>query len=610
MKAEFEKLAAAGKISAGDVGVLVAMATEGFCRHRAWGVGRITTVDTVLGRLSVDFKGRPGHPVAIGFAASMLVPISKDHIEARKETDLGALRQMAALHHLDVIKLILDSYGPEATPERVQAVLVPDVIQEDYKKWWEVARREMRKDGRYHFTPKKNDPILFEPEDHSAQRRLLEEFRTARGLKARLVEAQEIAKDIGNLEDRAAVVGEISETLQSDIQSHARTQPALALEGVFVRDDLRAAAGLSAVPGELGEALVWGLEPMLADVLAALPAAKQARALESYRAHTANWAGDLLGILNRVSARLCHACAQILADQGQIEPLRHTLVSLINQHQASGELLLWLARERSDTFTELLGPDLLRAIVHSIDRDSERKANKLRDYLVDDPDIIEVLTQSADIEVVRDLTRAIQLSPSIEAMDKRSLLGKLVKCHPALQSFIAGDQTRQDQALVVSWESLERRKTEYEELVKQKIPANSHEIAIARSYGDLRENHEFKAAKEMQKFLMGRKNELELELDRARGTDFSGVSPDRVGVGTRVTVRDLESGGNETYTILGAWDGDPDRHVISYLTPIGKALLQHVQGEEVEWELGGKTHRYRIESITVARGEPAGALPG
>ena len=54
MKEEFTKLAEAGKIKLGDVDTLVTMATEGFCRHRSWGVGRITTVDTVLGKLTVD----------------------------------------------------------------------------------------------------------------------------------------------------------------------------------------------------------------------------------------------------------------------------------------------------------------------------------------------------------------------------------------------------------------------------------------------------------------------------------------------------------------------------------------------------------------------------
>src|SRR5437899_6807154 len=74
--------------------------------------------------------------------------------------------------------------------------------------------------------------------------------------------------------------------------------------------------------------------------------------------------------------------------------------------------------------------------------------------------------------------------------------------------------------LIVSWSSLEKRKGEYEDLVKVKIPENSKEIALARSYGDLSENFEFKAAKQMQSVLMRRKAELDQMLHNARGTSL------------------------------------------------------------------------------------------
>jgi transcription elongation factor GreA len=185
-------------------------------------------------------------------------------------------------------------------------------------------------------------------------------------------------------------------------------------------------------------------------------------------------------------------------------------------------------------------------------------------------------------------------------MDKRSLLARIVKSYPAVQTLISGEQTKQDTSLVVSWESLERRNAEYRELVDKKIPANSKEIAIARSYGDLRENHEYKAAKEMQKILMRRKVELESQLVRARGTDFANAKTDVVGLGTRVKVTDLAANHADTFTILGAWDSDPDKGIVSYLTPLAQALLNKKSGEEVEFEMDGVKKRYRIDSIEAA----------
>jgi transcription elongation GreA/GreB family factor len=199
--------------------------------------------------------------------------------------------------------------------------------------------------------------------------------------------------------------------------------------------------------------------------------------------------------------------------------------------------------------------------------------------------------------VVRDLVRALQFSPSFDDMDKRSLLGRIVKIFPSIQPLISGEQTKQDAALLVSWESLERRKIEYTELVQKKIPANSREIAIARSYGDLRENHEYKAAKETHRLLMLRKHELESQLARARGITYADARTDAVNIGTTVTVTDLGSQQTERFSVLGAWDFDADRALISYLSPMGQSLLNHKTGDVADFEVEGGRKRYRIDAI-------------
>src|SRR5437667_8445583 len=231
------------------------------------------------------------------------------------------------------------------------------------------------------------------------------------------------------------------------------------------------------------------------------------------------------------------------------------------------------------------------------DQFHERRSNRLRDFILDDQELLVELIGSADLEVIKDLTSALQLSPSFDDMAKRSLLARIVKSYPAIQSLISGEQSQKESHLVVSWESLERRKNEYHELVEKKIPANSKEIALARSYGDLRENHEYKSAKEMQKLLMRRKGELESQLVRARGTDFSVASTEAVSIGTRVKVTEMGTRHAETFTILGAWDSEPEKGIVTYLTPIAQTLLNRRVGEEVEFELAGAKKHFRIEAI-------------
>ena len=152
--------------------------------------------------------------------------------------------------------------------------------------------------------------------------------------------------------------------------------------------------------------------------------------------------------------------------------------------------------------------------------------------------------------------------------------------------------------------------------MQKAIPANSKEIAVARSYGDLRENHEYKAAKEMQKILMRRKGELEVPI-RPRPRQRFCQSPHRCrqhrhdgrrdGSGAATTPRN--------FTIWAPGTPIPTKGIISYLTPVGQALLNPKPGEEVEVPVEGGKRRYRIDGITavkvteapvaVAAGEPA-----
>ncbi len=607
MREEFDKLAAAGKIDRNHIEALVLLTQSGYCTHRSWGFGKIKTVDTVFARFTIDFQTKAGHAMDLGFAAESLKSIPADHIMAKKASDLEGLRQMAALHHLDLIKLVVLSFGGRATVDQIQQVLVPDVISEDWKKWWEAAKREIKKDGHFTVPTKKSEPILYQEEEIALPDRLLEEFKAAKGLKARTACASEALKNFPDLADKAAVANEIIAALNTDIATHQRTQPSVALEGVFIRDEIRLAADLPSTGGEITANSVWGQDLRVGPVIEQMPAVKHRRALQSYKeSNPVLWHEALQVTLNTVPAKLAGEIATLLIQEGKLDFLKDTLTKLISHHTASSELLLWLAKERSDSFADILGPEVFRAMLSAMERDqfNEKKSNRLRDFILDDQQLLVELIGSADFEVIKDLTRALQLSPCFDDMDKRSLLARIVKSYPAVQTLISGE-TKQDTSLVVSWESLEKRKNEYVELVQKKVPANSKEIAIARSYGDLRENHEYKAAKEMQKILMRRKVELEAQLVRARGTDFANAKNDAVGMGTRVQVTDLNANQAETFTILGAWDSDPDKGVVSYLTPLAQALLTKKTGEEVEFDMDGTKKRYRIDQIEVC--QPANA---
>ena len=109
----------------------------------------------------------------------------------------------------------------------------------------------------------------------------------------------------------------------------------------------------------------------------------------------------------------------------------------------------------------------------------------------------------------------------------------------------------------------------------------------------------------MQKVLTRRKDELETQLQNARGTDFSNARTDIVSIGTIVRTTNSASGQKETFTILGAWDSDPDKGVVSYLTPVAQGLLNQKVGDEVDFEVHGAKHRHRDQHPSTFKAAPA-----
>jgi transcription elongation factor GreA len=569
--------------------------------HRTWGLGKITTVDTVLLRFLIDFPDKPEHSMDLGFAAKSLTPLAKDHVLVKVATDLQGLQEMAAVNHIDLIKLVLKSYGGSATVAQIQDALVPDVIGDDWRKWWEAVRKEIKKDGHFRVPVKKSEPIEYNEEVVSLQARLLGDMQLARGLKAKLAVAMEILKSQDDLENVTEAYQLAMGLLDHELPNYLKNQPELVLDAIFARNDMRKALRIEANGEQIEDQAVWDLVNDLPAFMEALPATRNKLALASYKHHhPESWEADFTDLLNQSQMKLAGDIVQLFNDAGKADEIKETLTRLVNQHQASSELMLWLGKSRSDTYADILGPEVFRAMITAMERDqfNEKRTSRLNDFIMGDMDLLPELIETADLEVVKDLTRALQFSSCFDDMDKRSLLGRIVKIYPAIQALISGEATTsEDRGLLVSWDSLLRRRSEYTELVQKKIPENSKEIAVARSYGDLRENHEYKAAKEMQKILMKRKAELEMDLTRARGTDFAEVNTSSVNPGTRVRVKELSQQKDEIYTILGAWDSDPESGIISYLSPFAKNLISKSVGDTFEMTQDHEVRKYLIESI-------------
>ena len=435
---------------------------------------------------------------------------------------------------------------------------------------------------------------------------LIASFNQARQPKEQIATLEQIIKFHQQFKEPEKQLQPIVATIENATARNQKLHPELAFEWILGRDDL-----LERVPQlrttHIGLTLVKLIsdeESRLISILPKLPAAKEKRILQALPAALGErWSTRALRLMQATHGRMVAQIPHVFSGAGRHEELRTALERSVRQHSATSEMLVWLCNERRE-WRELITPELLAAILSAVERDQSKtgaRGSKLQRLLIEDRQLLPDIFAGSDIAIARDSVRRLQLSPLFDELTKRSLLARIVKLYPELESMITGAQPVEKAVpLIVSWSSLEKRRAEHEELVKKKIPENSKEIALARSYGDLSENFEFKAAKQMQAVLMRRKAELEQALHNARGTAFENPDTSRVSIGTIVTLRDSDSGKEEAYTILGAWDGDPERNIISYQTAIGQALLGHKSGEVVTLNTEHATANFEIVSIEPA----------
>jgi transcription elongation factor GreA len=145
-----------------------------------------------------------------------------------------------------------------------------------------------------------------------------------------------------------------------------------------------------------------------------------------------------------------------------------------------------------------------------------------------------------------------------------------------------------------------RREKELKQIRDVEVPRNAEDLGRAAQFGDISENAEYSAALERQEHLMRRMRELKDDLDKARILDPEQVTTEKVVVGTRVKLQNLTKGGEETYALLGPWDTDLERGVISYLSPVGRGLLGKGKGTRAEIVLPEGAVAYEIMDIEAA----------
>lgn len=609
MNEEVQKLVAAGKLSVTEGKKLSLLEPGVFCLHKSWGVGKIASWDLLGDRVIIDFEGKAGHPLKLSFAVTSLDIIPADHFMSRRLSDLEGMKKIAREEPTKLVEMALQSSGGKMSLDELDAMVKGRIVGDgEYKKWWDGAKKALKPVRNIVVPSKRTEPLILRESEAAAGDGMVETFMKAKDLKARVAALKMIAADIDLFADKAQALAPVFQDLTGVVRMGARYQLKEALQLVLTRDELMENAGLGEAPaGSVKVAeLVGQFRDQLTDAVSGLAGGLLGRVYRAFPEAFPDegWVDQCLLHLARTGGRAVGEIAAVLHEKDRAGVLEEFLRTAVRNRKATSDLLIWICKERKAHAAGVFSLDLGNAIMDAMHADhlegGPKRTGRLQDAFSDDPDLIGEMVADAEEQDVRLFAKRILGFSGLDELSRRSLMAKIIKQRAALQDMVdekAG--AREDNTLIVSWESLERKKKELEEIMNVKIPQNKKDIEIAREYGDLRENFEYKSAKQQQAVLQRMQGEAQRDIERAQGTDFSNVPTDSVGIGTIVHLEDVPSGDKETFTILGAWDGDVDKGIISYLSEAAKALIGHSAGEEVDLpsDSAGVKRKVRIVSI-------------
>lgn len=558
------------------------------CLHRTWGFGTVRKSDSLYKKIEIDFRGRPGHGLAMKVAAETLEVLDDGHLLSRVHREREAIQALVEAAPVEVVRAALSSFGPLTIGALQEKLVQFGVVPEgDWKRFWDSARKALKADPKVEFPAKRTDPLRLLDRASGYDEAWFDKLANERDLKTILDRARELAENPAGL---AAILPAHKQILANRMTFVLRgatvRQPGLKLMAAMLASRL----GLEGPDCDWPSVLLDFLrDGAIAGLLHDLPARELKPALEFLWAqNSAATREALLGQLKHLHFAALQETMDLLLRQGAGEACRQIFAEACATHLIREEMLLWVLRtpERREAWDLPAPPVLAPLVVEELEQDymgDRLKTQKLLREKFEESDWLRCVFDGMTPGRQKDFFKRLNLSPAWPGLDRQVLQAKILKLYPHLQCVITGEA---DAAFVASYGAVTSHRTyrerqeQLEKLINVDIPANSKEIAVARSYGDLSENFEYKAAKDMQRVLMARRADLETMMAKVRPTDFSEAPKGVAGIGSTVTL-EYPGGRVEHFHILGEWDQQPEKHIISSNTRMAKALAGKKPGEKV-----------------------------
>jgi transcription elongation factor GreA len=577
--------------------------------HRTWGVGRIAGVrgDEIV----IDFAKKRGHSMSLKMAVNALQTLSKNHIWVLK-----AVREKEKLHdrikndYTWALKTVIKSFGNSCDIKRIKAELVPSILSVgEWTAWSTKARDVLKSDPSFGVSPENIDIYTVRERPISIEEKLYNEFKAERNFFDRVQTLRNfIAQKDSELDSEYFT--EMFAYFSGYLRSWNQVTEQVLASYLLVKD-------LASRYPHLGTGLQLNFLELfdgIEDVPALFLNFRDNKLKEEFLHHiklfVPGWADIYVKLFPYA---LNNTIILNLEKEGYEDKLIAMTAYCFENFREYREAVVWLFKNSGEeTWYKKTGISFekqLITLIHILDltyREIEnhretsenRKINKQVYTILFKDGILASFIDKADGDTIIRVYTLIEDVKDLDPADKIKLKSRIQDKYPNFKFFGDTEKTVITRGLMVTVAMYEEKQRQLAHIMDVEVPANSKEIAFALSLGDLRENAEYKAAKEKQEILNSTVAKLKDEIERAQLFDPATINTGRVSFGTKVTLINDADGKKEEYTILGPWESDPENRIISYLSPFGGTILNKTVGEQFDFAINDERVSYSVKKIT------------
>lgn len=554
-----------------------------------WGVGEIVDVSLVREQLTLEFDYVPGKKeLSFATAFKTLVPIPDDHFLALRFGAPDLLEKKAKEDAVEIIRMLLRDLGPKTAAEIKDELCDLVIPAAEWTRWWQNTRSKIKKDTMIATPEGISEPFRLRKNELSHEERLQRVMENKPDANTLIQMVYTFLRDfpetLKNSDFKATLLAKMTEML-----SYKEISPAQELQIHFFLQDLN---NTKESP-EINELIKRfdSIEKII-DSIEILSFKK--RVLVEARKVRSEWQESFLDLLFKVGqAPLRDYILSELTTAKADAELKQKFQDLYTHPSKYPEAFMWyfqkLQSQKTIPFSDKQGKirffEGLLILLSAVENNPEQREMVKKIHALLSADrfaIVRQMMASGSVEDAKEFILLASKSHSLSDHDQKIFQSLAEVAHPSIAKSKKKQGSAPSQEETTIWTTHEgylKLQHRIQQVATVETVENAKEIEIARAHGDLRENAEFKAALEKRDRLQSELKLLSEQLNLARVITKDDIITSEVGVGTVIECVDPKAQ-KITYTLLGPWDADPDKNILSFQSKLAQMLKGKAVGDK------------------------------